>query len=91
MACCGGRRAQLNARTNGGQDRQRIHAQPAATPLQPATPANNLLLTLRYLQQESLALRSPRTGTVYHVSGARTIAVHPDDAPALLRTGLFAL
>jgi hypothetical protein len=45
---------------------------------------------LQYLGQDALSLRGPRTGRIYHLSGTSAeVAAHPDDAPALIRTGLF--
>jgi hypothetical protein len=47
---------------------------------------------LQYLGPDALSLRGPRTGRIYHLSDASAeVTVHPDDAPALLRTGLFVL
>ena len=91
MACCGSGRAALKAQVYRGRD-----GRPAAAPTtaisapRVQTRTNGSLLTLRYLRRESLALRGPRTGSVYVVADANPVAVHPDDAPALLRTGLFA-
>ena len=91
MACCGSRRAQLKVHTNEASDGQRVTMWTAAAALpQSPTRANNTPLMLRYLRRQALALRGPRTGAVYQVADASPVVVHPDDAPALLRTGLFA-
>jgi hypothetical protein len=86
MACCGNRRAQLNTFTS--RETNRESTTPASAP-RPRTAGTTM--SLRYLRRDGLSLRGPRTGTIYHVSGASPdLAVHPDDAAALLRTGLFA-
>lgn len=91
MSCCGGKRAQLNTRTNPENDRRSTQAAPPSVPPRPAATANASFIPLRYLRRAGLSVRGPRTGTVYHVSGASPdLAAHPDDAAALLRTGLFA-
>src|SRR5688500_7956910 len=91
MGCCGSRRAALTAHTNNGSGDLPMAAPRTTSPaIHSPTRANRAVLTLRYLQRGTLALRGPRTGSVYHVSDAGPVAVHPDDAPALLRTGLFA-
>jgi hypothetical protein len=87
MACCGTRRAQLQA--IAGRETVRESATASASAARPRMAGTTVLL--RYLRGDGLSLRGPRTGTVYHVSGASPdLAVHPDDAAALLRTGVFA-
>jgi len=92
MACCGSRRAQAGTPGRGRDEGRNVNA--PATPEAPARPAqatSGPSVPLRYLRRDPLALRGPRTGRIYHVSGASAVvAAHPDDAPALLRTGLFA-
>jgi hypothetical protein len=91
MACCGGKRAQLNTRASRENDRTNAPAPVAYVPPRPTEASKVPFVPLRYLQHGGLSLRGPHTGTVYHVSGAAPdLAVHPDDAAALLRTGLFA-
>ena len=87
MACCGDKRRQLNMGAGPGHPGSNT---PKA-PTRPVQTTNSRLSALRYLGQDPLSLRGPRTGRVYHASGASAVmTVHPDDAPALLRTGLFA-
>ena len=90
MACCGGKRAQLTTRASRENDPSNAQARPYVPPRPRETPKVPFV-PLRYLQHGGLSLRGPHTGTVYHVSGATPdVGVHPDDAAALLRTGLFA-
>jgi hypothetical protein len=50
-----------------------------------------VLVRLRYAHDRPLSLRGPRTGRVYQVSGSDpVVSVARDDAPSLLRTGLFS-
>ena len=92
MACCGDKRARLN--TLAGVRDQRANA---AAPVRPSAPprpvpATGAAVPLQYLGHDALSLRGPRTGRIYHLSDAGAeVTVHPDDAPALLRTGLFVL
>ena len=88
MACCGSKRAQLSTAPGRRNDRP-APAAPAA-PVQSVPAANSPSIALRYLRRDALSLRGPRTGRIYHADGtAALVLVHPDDAPALLRTGLF--
>jgi len=92
MACCGNKRAQVSTPARGRDERRNVNAPaPPTAPARPAPATNNPSVPLRYLRRDPLSLRGPRTGRIYHVSGASAVvAAHPDDAPALLRTGLFA-
>jgi hypothetical protein len=92
MACCGSKRAQAGTRSGARHDRPG-ESRPGApgAPPRPIDPAGSPSLVLRYLGSGALSLRGPRTGRVYHVPGTSDlVTVHPDDGPALLRTGLFA-
>jgi hypothetical protein len=87
-------RRQARAAEHAREPRERSDERqaPVAYVPPPPTEASKVpFVPLRYLQHGGLSLRGPHTGTVYHVSGATPdLAVHPDDAAALLRTGLFA-
>jgi hypothetical protein len=82
MACCGNKRAQASSVAG--------LATPSA-PVRSVQAPDGSSIGLRYLRRDPLSLRGPRSGRIYHVRGTNAlVAVHPDDAPALLRTGLFA-
>ena len=90
MACCGQKRAQVSQRRSVVDPPRPIPAPARPGPRAFAAVNTFSSVALRYLRHDPLTVRGPRTGRVYSVSGTTTVVtVHADDAPALLRTGLF--
>ncbi len=86
MGCCGQGRAALRS----AGSRLRLSA-PASPPPPPATPGPDAEeVRLAYLANASIRVRGTVTRRTYAFSGASAVqSVHPHDADALLRTGLF--
>lgn len=84
MGCCGQRRAALRS----AGSRLRL---PALAPQPPPTPGSAAEeVRLAYLANASIRVRGTVTQRTYAFSGASPVqSVHPHDADALLRTGLF--
>jgi hypothetical protein len=78
MGCCGQGRAALRAAgTPGGRGRSISRQPPTAS-------------ALRYLGGRHVRIRGAVSGRLYEFTGGTRTAVDASDAPAMVRTGLFA-